>query len=282
MSLPIAVFTASLPGPLEQALDRARDLGLAGVQIPAEALAGGAHRRLRGQLAARGLVLTALCGDLPGHGFTRSDGLAQRIAATTQILDLAVEVGAPVVSAHVGVIPADPADPRTRLLSESLNAIAEHANRRGLRYAIETGPEPAAVLRAFLDRLGQPALGVNFDPANLLMVQGEDGAEATATLAPWIVHVHAKDGVRHQPCDAEQVYAAFANGGFAALVARTGALFSETPLGAGQVRWPAVIAALHRAGYRGPLTIERETGSDPVADIAAARDFLTTIQETAI
>ncbi len=280
MRLPIAVFTASLPGPLEQALDRARDLGLAGVQVRADVLVGAARTSLRAQLAARGLFLTALCGDLPGHGFTRSEGLAQRIAATMAILDLAAEVGAPLVSAHVGVIPADPSHPRHRLLAEALNVIAEHARRRGLRYAIETGPEPAAVLRAFLDHLGQPALGVNFDPANLLMVHGEDGVEAASTLAPWIVHMHAKDGMRHQPCDAEEVYAAFADGGFDALVVRTGALFSETPLGAGQVRWPAVLAALHRAGYRGPLTIERETGNDPIADIAAARDFLTTIQET--
>jgi sugar phosphate isomerase/epimerase len=277
--LPIAVFTASLPGPLDQALERAAALGLAGVQIPAEAVDD--PDRLRATLAGHGLLLTALCGDLPGHGFTRREGLEGRLAATRAIIDRAAALGTTVVSAHVGVIPADPAQPRTLLLAEALVAIADHARDRGVRYAIETGPEPATVLRSFLDRLGHPALGANLDPANLAMVQGEDGAAATAALAPWIAHVHAKDGVRHQPCEPEAVYAAFADGGFAALVARTGALFSETPLGAGQVGWPGVLRELRRAGYRGALTIERECGNDPAGDIAAAARFLSTLQETA-
>lgn len=276
--LPIAVFTASLPGPLDQALDTAAALGLAGVQVPAAAAADPA--RLRAALAARGLALTAVCGDLPGHGFTRREGLAERIAATAAIIAQAAAAGAPVVSAHVGVIPADPAHPRARLLAEALAAVGDHARARGLRFAIETGPEPSTVLRAFLDRLAHPGLGVNLDPANLAMVQGEDGAAATATLRPWTVHVHAKDGVRHRPCDAEAVYAAFADGGFDALVARTGALFAETPLGAGRVGWPGVLRELRRAGYRGALTIERETGADPRGDIAAAHRFLTDLQET--
>jgi sugar phosphate isomerase/epimerase len=272
------VFTASLAGPLPQALDTAAALGLAGVQIPAAEVSDPAW--LRRALAERHLTLTALCGDLPGHGFARRDGMDARLAATAAIIDLAADLTAPVVSAHVGVIPGDPSDPRAHLLAEALAAVGDHASRRGVRYAIETGPEPAAVLRAFLDRLANPGLGVNLDPANLAMVHGEDGATATAILGPWTVHVHAKDGVRHQRCDAEEVYAAFAEGGFAALVARTGALFAETPLGAGAVGWPGVLRELLRAGYRGPLTIERETGADPAGDIAAARTFLTTLQET--
>lgn len=282
----IAAFIDGLHLPWAEAVATASRLGLGGIQFtPAGPLApaaldAGARRRLRTDLAARGLVLTALCGDLGGHGFARADEQAWRLEATRAVLDLAVDLGCGVVSAHVGVIPSDPRHPRRAVLGDALARVGAEAAARGVRYAIETGPEPAAVLRALLDQIACPGLAVNFDPANLAMVHGEDALTAWRELAAWTVHVHAKDGVRHQPCEAEAVYAAFAEGGFAALEARTGALFAETPLGAGQVDWPRLLPALAATGYRGWLTIERETGPDPGADIAAAIRFLTTHLET--
>ena len=38
--------------------------------------------------------------------------------------------------------------------------------------------------------------------------------------------------------------------------------------------WPNYIKALKDIGYNGYLTIEREVGADPAADIAMAVDFL--------
>ena len=38
--------------------------------------------------------------------------------------------------------------------------------------------------------------------------------------------------------------------------------------------WDRYLPALEKAGYAGFLTIEREVGDDPAADIAMAIDFL--------
>ena len=50
--------------------------------------------------------------------------------------------------------------------------------------------------------------------------------------------------------------------------------FLELPLGEGKVDFDAYLAALEDIGYHGFLTIERECGADPYADIKKAADFL--------
>jgi sugar phosphate isomerase/epimerase len=159
-------------------------------------------------------------------------------------------------------------------MQSACRQLGRFAHDHGISFGIETGPEPAVRLRAFLDDLNEPGIGVNLDPANLVMVVRDDPVQAVHTLAPYIVSTHAKDGRNLQPCDAEQVYDAFAEGGFNELVARTGQLFEEVPLGQGDVPWDAYLAALSSNGYHGWLTIERETGDHPIADIGEAICYL--------
>jgi L-ribulose-5-phosphate 3-epimerase len=142
----------------------------------------------------------------------------------------------------------------------------------GACFAVETGPEPSKTLRRFLDSLGSKGVRVNLDPANLAMVIGEDAATAVRTLAPYIVHTHAKDGIMLKKTDPEIIYGFFADGGIGDL--RIEEYFREVPLGQGQVKWPEYIAALEEIGYKGFLTIEREVGVDPGKDIAEAVGFL--------
>ena len=156
-----------------------------------------------------------------------------------------------------------------------LNALTEcgiYAKEKGVTLAIETGPEKAATLLAFLkDTKG--GVGVNLDPANFTMVTGQDAVEAVYMLRDYIVHTHAKDGImldkNQSPTD---VYHAFAVGGVDALNACKG--FKEVPLGEGEVDWDKYLAALREIGFDGFLTIERECGADPTADIVLASDFL--------
>ncbi len=46
------------------------------------------------------------------------------------------------------------------------------------------------------------------------------------------------------------------------------------PLGQGNVDWDNYLKALHEIGYNGYLTIERECGENPAADIEMAANFL--------
>ena len=79
------------------------------------------------------------------------------------------------------------------------NACAElsrFANEMGAYFAIETGPETADRLKSFLDGLGTKGVAVNYDPANFVMVTGDDPVQGVYTLKDYIVHTHAKDGVK--------------------------------------------------------------------------------------
>ena len=50
--------------------------------------------------------------------------------------------------------------------------------------------------------------------------------------------------------------------------------FEEVPLGKGSVDFDNYLKALDEIGYKGFLTIEREVGDNPKADIMMAADFL--------
>jgi sugar phosphate isomerase/epimerase len=174
------------------------------------------------------------------------------------------------VTTHIGVVPADRAHKRYSVLAKACEKLGAFGESVGAVFAIETGPEPAAVLRGLLDDIGKPkGVGVNFDPANLAMVIGEDIPKAVATLGPHIVHTHAKDGVQLKPFDPEQLYNPAPGAKFA-----WREYISEVPLGEGSVNFPTYLPALRKAGFDGYLTIEREVGANPAEDIRKAVAFL--------
>lgn len=223
-------------------------------------------------LADNGLEVSALCGDLGGHGFARAQENPEKIERSKRIVDLALELNSHVVTTHIGVIPTNEQSDVYKIMQEACNQLAEYAHRQGAWFAIETGPEPAVRLRQFLDSLDSPGVGVNLDPANLVMVTGDDPVAAVHTLAPFIVHTHAKDGVMLKKTDPQVIYDFFAEGGIGDL--RLEEYFLEMPLGQGNVDFDAYLQALREIGYTGYLTIEREVGADPAADILAAVDYL--------
>jgi sugar phosphate isomerase/epimerase len=261
---------------------KAKEVGADGVQVYAvageispEVMDEHTRREFKAFCAGLGLEISALCGDLGGHGFQRADENAAKVERSKRIVDLAVDLGTAVVTTHIGVVPEDKRAPVYANLLAACRELGEYAARAGVTFAIETGPEKAATLKAFLDDAGSKGIGVNLDPANLVMVTGDDPVQAVHTLKGYIVHTHAKDGVRLKPSDPVQVYGAFAEGGIEGLtLSDVGQLFKEVPLGQGGVPWDAYLKALADIGYTGYLTIEREVGEDPEKDIREAVQFL--------
>ena len=275
----IGIITDSFRLGLRESLKKAADLGADGVQIYAvsgemapEALDAQARRDLKSYIGDLGLEVSALCGDMGGHAFTRAEDNPKKVERSLRIMDLALDLGSSVVTTHIGVVPADPATRATPSCRRPAAPWANTATRSVCRFAIETGPEKAVTLRAFLDSLGCRSMCVNLDPANLAMVAGDDPVAAVKTLAPYIVHTHAKDGRMITYHDPEIIYDFFADGGIGDL--RLEDCFQELPLGQGVVPWGEYLAALRGIGYDGYLTIEREVGPDPAADIAMAVNFL--------
>ncbi len=272
---PIGVVLDCFPGSLKERLSLAEKLGLKGVQVYgiegeiSPEMTVSARAEFKKELADRGLTLSAVCGDL-GHGFFDPEHNKENIERSKRILELAKELGTDVVTTHIGVVPKDPSHPRYGIMQDACGQLAEYANQLGSHFAIETGPEPADVLRKFLDALPSDGVGVNLDPANLHMCFNCDAAEAVRILKPYIVHTHAKDGVYKKFCDSEIMY------GILPLPAdyQEEDYCEEVPLGQGGVNWKEYLSALDGIGYRGFLTIERETGDDPAGDIRMAADFL--------
>ena len=274
----IGVITDCLKGGHFKAIETASSLGVNGVQIYATtgefspSLTEEEKQKYKDLLKEKGLEVSALCGDMGGYGFEIEKDNADRIEQTKKIIDLAVEFGTSVVTTHIGVIPDDKTNPRYSVMLSALTTCGLYAKEKGVTLAIETGPEKAPTLLQFLkDTKG--GVGVNLDPANFTMVTGQDAIEAVYILKDYIVHTHAKDGVMlDENQDPTEVYHAFAVGGVDALNACSG--FKELPLGEGDVDWKNYIKALKEIGYDGYLTIERETGADPTADIIMAVDFI--------
>ncbi|HPD16982.1 MAG TPA: sugar phosphate isomerase/epimerase family protein [Planctomycetota bacterium] len=236
-------------------IQKAAEMGFDGIQayvtggeLAPENLPRSARREFRKFVADRGLELSALCVELGGYADPAT--LDERIGRTRRMVDLGLDLGVAVHTSHIGRVPAEPDAPARRTIAEALLAIGTYAAERGACLACETGPEDATALRQFLSGLHCEGLKVNFDPANLVM-NGFDPVRGVHELAGLIVHTHAKDGVR-----------------------RPDKTKAEAPLGEGQVPWEAYLAALSDVGYAGYLTIEREAGDDPVADILKAKQFL--------
>ena len=274
----IGVITDCFKKPLEEALTLAKELAFDGVQIYAttgefspDTLSGERKAEIKQKLAEGKLEISALCGDMGGYGYQIEADNPDRIEKTKAIIDLAAEFGTKVITTHIGVIPNDRNHPRYRIMLNALNACGSYAKEKGITLAIETGPESAATLKMFLeDTTG--GVGVNLDPANFVMVTGQDPVEAVKLLGSYIVHTHMKDGVMLKKTDPQIIYDHFAEGGIEAL--NVADYFLETPLGEGHVDFSAYIAALRQVGFDGYLTIERETGADPVADIITAKKIV--------
>jgi L-ribulose-5-phosphate 3-epimerase len=254
--LQIGVNLDPLGLPLRRALLEAERLGVRGVQVDAadalaaDALSQTGRREFRHLLRSHNLELTALGCPLR-HGLDVPENQEARIEHVRKVLALSFDLGPRVVVIQPGRIVEDAKDPRFLLLSEALLALGQYGDRIGATLALETGLEPGDVLARFLGRFDTGSLGVNLDPANLL-VHGFDPYASARALAGKIVHSHAND----------------------ARQAGASRVAQEVPLGHGDIDWMQYLGVLEEIGYRGWLTVERESGDHRLEDVAAGVAFL--------
>ncbi len=274
---PIGVILESFRTDRSTAIKKAAALGAQGIQMYAtsgenapESLNTQARRDLLAEVKGEGLVFSALCGDL-GRGFGDPELNPSLIEKSKRIIDLAKELETDVVTTHIGVVPADKNHERYKIMQEACFQLATYADSVQAHFAIETGPETSAVLKEFLDSLNSTGVAVNLDPANLRMVTGDDPVAAVHNLKRYIVHTHAKDGNQLLATNPEYIYRVVHP---VPQELQGKRFFEEVPLGTGSVDFPAYLKALEEIGYKGFLTIEREVGATPEADIRTAYEFL--------
>ena len=273
-NFPIGVILESFRTDRSTAIKKAAAMGAKGIQMYAttgenapENLNAQARRALLDEVKGEGMVFSALCGDL-GRGFGNKELNPELIEKSKRIVDLAKELETDIVTTHIGVVPTDKNIDRYKIMQEACYELAMYAHKMEAKFAVETGPETCLTLKNFLDSLGSKGVSVNLDPANLVMVTGDDPAKAVHNLKDYIVHTHAKDGKQNFFVDPEIVY------GMVESHIVTHDSFIEVPLGEGSVNWDEYLKALEDIGYKGFLTIEREVGDDPARDIRKAVEFL--------
>lgn len=270
----VGVFLSSLgiADPLE-AVAKAKELGFRAVQTPPlgpEWRTGARRADLVGALKEAGLFVSAVCAGFEGEsyadiaavrrtvGFVDPATVDERVAATIEYADLAVELGSPVVTSHIGFIPEDREDPVYRRQLEATRRVSDALAERGLKFGLETGQEEAWLQKQFIEEVARENLRVNFDPANMILYGKQKPIEALETLRDYVFHVHCKDG--RWPTE-------------------EGKLGTEVPLGEGEVDIPAYIAKLKEIGYTYVLTIEREAGEDRIGDILRAKALLERLRD---
>lgn len=276
---PIGVIVDSFRVGTFTGIEKAAELGADGVQLYAaeginapENMTAERKRELLDRVKSHGLKFSALCGDL-GMGFHHKELNPKLIERSKRILDLAKELETDIVTTHIGVVPEDKSIERYSVMQSACYELANYADSIGSHFAIETGPEPSIVLKEFLDSLGSKGVAVNLDPANLVMVVGDDPVEAVHNLKDYIVHTHAKDGIMLKRVNPEYIYGVTPKPEDLKGIK----CFKEVPLGEGRVDFTKYLKALDEVGYRGFLTIEREVGENPAADIQKAMNHLKSI-----
>ncbi len=170
-----------------------------------------------------------------------------------QVARVAGEGGIDLVTCHAGFLDGRPDDPMRDTILRRLRAIVDLFGAHGVNVAFETGQETAATLLVVLAALDRPGVGVNFDPANMILYGMGDPVEALKRLSARVVQVHVKDAVATD---------------------RPGTWGREAAAGRGGVNWDEFFKVA--LGIEPPLNfvIEREAGGDRAADIAAARTLI--------
>jgi sugar phosphate isomerase/epimerase len=267
--LSIGVFT-SLGEKPEETFAAVREMGLASCQL-------GCWRPLnvsrelveanRAAAEAAGVTITAFwCGyrgpaawnyiDGPSTiGLVPAEYRAMRVEDLTRGAEITAWLGIQDMATHVGFLPMNPKDPDYLGAVDAIRDIAAYAGERGVYFNFETGQETPTVLLRCIQDVGLPNLGVNLDPANLLLYGNANPVDALDIFGQYVRGVHAKDG--DYPTDGHH-------------------LGEEKALGDGRVNFPLLVAKLKACGYAGALTIEREiSGPQQIEDIKRAIAVLT-------
>ena len=227
--------------------------------------------KIKDAIVKTGIRITCLFCHFEGESYTdiptikRTVGLLnpntrkERVNKIFTVSDFARKINVSALGAHIGFIPEDRSDPKYKELVKVMQEIADYCWKNGQKFALETGQESPDVLSRFIEDVGRENVGVNFDPANLLLYDTGEPIKALDVLGKYIIGVHCKDGKRPE---------------------RKGELGKECPLGEGDVDIEGFVRKLKKIGYTGALTIERETtGEEQIRDILKAKKLLKELLE---
>jgi L-ribulose-5-phosphate 3-epimerase len=268
---PMALGLVITPrGDPQPALARVKELGLSTCFLSLDAYIGKFNQALAEQmqdlLHQYGITPTAAEVVGPGKlvwdfmsgpatiGIVPRATRAARMDALKQTSDFAKMLNIPNIQTHCGFIPENPGDPLYQEVVLAIRELAEHCAGNRQSFLMETGQEtPTTVMRTIKD-VDRPNLGVGLDTANLILYGKANPVDAVNILGPHVRSVHAKDG--RWPVNPDR-------------------LGEEVIIGTGIVDFKQVFTKLKALGYRGAISIERETsGPKQIEDVKQEKAYL--------
>lgn len=296
MKFPIGVIASTLSTDLRAAAPRARQIGYDGLQLDVAAggvdltqLSGSGRREVRHLLSSHNQQLFSLRTDTGIKGLSPGADIDRAIARIEQAMDAAAGLGASTLCIDLGPLPepatapkprkkidpaaagliiipsmdapveeaAGPAVPADSAFESSVDGalveIGHRADRYSLMIALRADLASLAALERALLAARCPWFGIDLDTVALLR-DPWDADEAFSRLGALVRHVRARD----------------ANKGHDR---RT----RPAIIGAGDIDWPATLARLDEAAYRGPLVIDPTELPDRPAAAARALEVLRNI-----
>lgn len=269
--LPLGIIVP-LAEPLQPVMDHVAELGLDTCQLGCwqpDRFTPALARQARQAARRAGITISSFWAGYTGPvvwdflrgpatcGLVPAEYRPQRVRELKRGADFAADLGTPWVATHLGFVPENPADPLYRGFVSAVRRVAEHCAQHQLTFAFETGQETPTALLRLIEDLGLDNLGINLDPANLILYGKANPVDAVDILGPHIRSIHAKDG--RWPTDPSK-------------------LGEEVLIGQGLVDFRAVFTRLHHRGYTGAVTIERETsGPQQIEDVRQEKIYLEKI-----
>jgi L-ribulose-5-phosphate 3-epimerase len=256
------------PGSTTELISRVQATGLNAVQLALDPVRSEVMPldELQPAFERAGIAILSGMMDMAGEDYTtlesirRTGGVApdetwpQNRAAAQLNARLARALDIRLVTFHAGFLPHEASDPRRTLMLDRVRDIVTIFADEGVAVALETGQETADTLLHALHDV-DAGVGVNFDPANMILYGMGEPVAALRRLAPWVRQVHIKDAIPS---------------------GTPGEWGVEVPIGSGAVDWTAFFTVLAELPLQPDLVIEREAGTDRIADIRAAHRVIVT------
>ncbi len=265
MSGRLGVCSWSLrPHTPEELAQSVRDCGLDAVQLALDPIRDGRwdEARTRKALGAAGVTVLSGMMAMKGEDYSTLESIRRtggvrpdstwkaNLEAARHNAAIGARLGLRLVTFHAGFLPHDRRDAERRTMLDRIEQLAEIFGASGMAIALETGQETAATLLDVLAGLGDDRIGVNFDPANMILYGMGDPVAALRTLGPRVRQIHIKDALPSPS---------------------SGEWGSETVVGSGAVPWGEFLEAACSLASGCDLVLEREGGEHRIADVKTGR-----------
>ena len=211
---------------------------------------------LSGMMGMRGEDYSTLESIRRTGGVRLDEHWAENVEAAKENARIAHVIGTGLVTFHAGFLPGPDELLLRRLMVERLRTIVDCFADQGVQVALETGQEDAQTLLSVLQEIDRPTIGVNFDPANMILYGMGDPVESLGALLPYVRQMHVKDALPTE---------------------LTGQWGREVPVGQGAIPWKELFAVieLDSSGLRPfDFVIEREAGDDRIGDVRKAKQLV--------